>query len=110
MPDGRPGEQAHDQGRDRDAELRAGELERESPQKRADELGPTTTGLGVVVDPAAVDRDQAELRRDEHTIGDDQQAYGKEAERGVDRGLPGWGTRAGVRTAGSVSPPPDRGW
>ncbi len=66
--------------------------------------------LFVVVYPAAIDRDQAELRRDEHTIGDDQQAYGKEAERGVDRGLPDWGTRAGVRTAGSVSPPPDRGW
>ena len=105
MADRRFGEEADDQRRHRDAELGPASWNDESTQERADQLGSAAAGLGIVVDTTAIDRDQAELRRDEHTVGDDQQAYGEKAERCVDRGLRGWGTSAGVRTAGSVSPP-----
>jgi hypothetical protein len=65
---------------------------------------PRAPGLGVELDPVAVDGDQRELDRDEEPGCEDEQEYGDEADRGVDGEPSGSGVRAptNLRVAGRV--------
>jgi hypothetical protein len=78
---GRLGEVPGQQRRDRDAELRTGELERELAQGPADGTRRSVPGLCPRVDRRPVDGDQRELRRDEERVGRGEQREGRQGQR-----------------------------
>ena len=92
------GDEADDQRGDRDAELRAREVERQAAQRRAGGAGPAAAGGRVGVDPRPVDGDERELDRDEEPGGEDEQECGQEAEGGLDGVRPWTLGASGQRT------------
>jgi hypothetical protein len=59
-------------------------VEREVAQQAAGRAGPPVPLLGEVLDPAAVDGDEGELRRDEEPVDQDQQDDSDQCERSAD--------------------------
>jgi hypothetical protein len=77
------GDEAEDERRDRDAELRRREVERQPSQREPGRAGPPVARRGERVDPVAIDGDERELGGDEERRGEDEGSDGAEAERGV---------------------------
>jgi molybdopterin-binding protein len=67
------GQEADEQGRHGDAELRAGQLRRQGPQPGQHAGGPAFARLGALLDRSALDRDEAELGGDEQAAGQREQ-------------------------------------
>ncbi len=80
---GRFGQHADDQGGDGDAELGAGELERQFAQGRDDAVGAPVAGRGGLLGVRPLDGDEAELGGHEESVGQDQQERGCEKQQGV---------------------------
>jgi hypothetical protein len=59
-------------------------VEGQVAQQAAGGAGPLVALLGEVLDPAAVDGDEGELRRDEEPVDQDQQDDGDQCERSAD--------------------------
>jgi len=75
------GEVPGEQRGDRDAELGAGQLERELPQRPADRTCRPVPRLGVPADLGPVDGDERELGRDEERVAGGQQDEGNQRKQ-----------------------------
>jgi len=81
LRDRRLGQVTGEQRRDRDAELGAGQLERQFPQRPADCAGLPVAGLGPPLDLDPVDGDERELGGDEERVAGGQQDEGNQRKQ-----------------------------
>lgn len=74
-------EVAGEQGSDRDAELGAGELERQLAQRVPDRAGDAVAALGLLRDLGPVDGDEGELGGDEPRVGGGEEDERQQREK-----------------------------
>ena len=84
MGDGRTGEDADQQRGNGDAELGAGQVERQVGQEIPRHPGASTTLIGCSINPAAVDSDESELSRNKKRTGEDQEGNSQKTESSRD--------------------------